>query len=161
MLINFYFNHFVLRALNSELFQLLWCLITTFLQYKMNFFRQNSPKVLWMGAENSSSGEQFPTLSDFRSLQNFEKLSFKEELFSLPWTFRTYQWWTILFSAKVWLSALLYTVLDCTLLSFRFLYTEYKCTVPVCTMVCLFLIDMDSMDPNGQPGLFLECWGLK
>ena len=102
MLINFYFNHFVLGALISELFQLLWCLITTFLQCKMNFFRQNSPKVLWMGAENSSSGEQFPTLSDFRSLHNFEKLSFKEELFSLPWSFRTYQWLTILFSAKVW-----------------------------------------------------------
>ena len=103
MLINFYFNHFVLGALISELFQLLWCLITTFLQCEMNFFRQNSPKVLWMGAENSSSGEQFPTLSDFRSLQNFEKLSFKEELFSLPWSFRIYQWWTILFSAKVWI----------------------------------------------------------
>ena len=102
MLINFYFNHFVLGALISELFQLLWCLITAFLQCKMNFFRQNSPKVLWMGAENSSSGEQFPTLSDFRSLHNFEKLSFKEELFSLPWSFRTYQWLTILFSAKVW-----------------------------------------------------------
>ena len=102
MLINFYFYHFVLRPLISELFQLLWCLITTFLQNKINFFRQNLPKVLWMGAENSSSGEQFPTLSDFRSLHNFEKLSFKEELFSLPWSFRTYQWLTILFSAKVW-----------------------------------------------------------
>ena len=108
MLINFYFYHFVLGALISELFQLLWCLITTFLQCKMNFFRQNLPKVLWMGAENSSSGEQFPTLSDFRSLHNFEKLSFKEELFSLPWSFRTYQWWTILLSAKVWIQ---YTLL--------------------------------------------------
>ena len=46
MLINFYFNYFVLGALISELFQLLWCLITTFLQCKMNFFRQNLPKVL-------------------------------------------------------------------------------------------------------------------
>ena len=101
MLINFYFNHFVLRALISELFQLLWCLITAFLQCKMNFFREKQRKVLKVGSENSSSGEQFPTLSDFRSLQNFEKLSFKEELFSLPWSFRTYQWLTILFSAKV------------------------------------------------------------
>ena len=92
MLINFYFYHFVLRALISELFQLLWCLITTFLQYKMNFFREHTRKVLTMEAENSSSGEQFPALSDFRSLQNFEKSSFKEELFSLPWSFRTYQW---------------------------------------------------------------------
>ena len=102
MLINFYFYHFVLRPLISELFQLLWCLITAFLQYKMNFFREHTRKVLSIGAENLSSGEQFPTLSDFRSLHNFEKLSFKEELFSLPWSFRTYQWLTILFSAKVW-----------------------------------------------------------
>ena len=69
----------------------------------MNFFREHTRKVFKIGSENVSSGEQFPTLSYFRSQQNFEKLRFKEELFSLSWSFRTYQWWTILFSAKVWI----------------------------------------------------------
>ena len=90
----------------------MWCLITEnycFLQSKMTKRSERGKKILTIVAENSSFCEQFPTSSDFRSLQNFEKLSFKEELFFLIRSFRNMQWWTILFSAKVWIS---YTLLN-------------------------------------------------
>ena len=95
MLINFYFYHFVLRALISMLNGLLQCLITEnycSLQSKMRKKGQRRPKILSTGAENSSFCEQFPTLSDFRCLQNFLFQSFKEELFSLSGSFCRHQW---------------------------------------------------------------------
>ena len=72
----------------------MWCLITEnhcFLQSKMTKRSDRGKKILTIVAENSSFCEQFPTLSDFRSLKNFEKLGFKEELFSLIWSFRNVQ----------------------------------------------------------------------